>query len=170
MKPSKAFTIIIVVGLCCFAAYWIWHLQQRDAIPGGSVQTVSSKCDQTLWTYVYNPNRLRVLSACTSARGSVDYVRREADGDFHIGFRLDAEFASMLNDKNLSEQHGDLVLEMVCQGKVRQADAVDACSRYDGPNFKPQVGKRYLVWGAYVYDAEHGWNELHPVTSMEEIE
>jgi hypothetical protein len=23
---------------------------------------------------------------------------------------------------------------------------------------------------AYVHDAEHGWNELHPVTSMQPIE
>jgi hypothetical protein len=31
------------------------------------------------------------------------------------------------------------------------------------------VGQRYQVWGTYVHDADHGWNELHPVSSMQPI-
>jgi hypothetical protein len=44
----------------------------------------------------------------------VDEVRNEADGDFHIRFRLDQQFVSLLNQKNISSQQGDLVLEPIC--------------------------------------------------------
>jgi len=107
---------------------------------------------------------------CISVTGTVEEIRKETDGDVHILFRLDQQFESLLNEKNIFRQHGDLVLEPICQGKVRQADAAEPCSRYDGPHFEPEIGHRYLVSGAYVHDADHGWNELHPVTSIQSIE
>jgi hypothetical protein len=97
----------------------------------------------------------------------VQEIRKEADGDVHITFRLDQQFESLLNEKNISSQKGVLVLEPICQGKVRQADATEPCSQYNGPYFELEVGQRYLVSGTYVHDTEHGWNELHPVTSMQ---
>lgn len=105
-----------------------------------------------------------------SVTGAVDEIRQEPDGDYHVRFRLDPQFQSLLNSKNISMQQGDLVLEPICQGKVTQADAVVPCSRYVGPHFQPQVGQRYLVWGSYVNDTVHGWNELHPVTSIQPIQ
>jgi len=110
------------------------------------------------------------LNPCISVSGTVDEVRKEADGDIHIRFRLDQQFASLLNAKNISRQQGDLILEPICQGKVRQADAEEPCSRYNGPYFELEIGQRYLVSGAYVHDADHGWNELHPVTSMQPVQ
>jgi hypothetical protein len=110
------------------------------------------------------------LDPCISVTGTVDEIRNEADGDVHILFRLDQQFASLLNEKNISTQGGDLVLEPVCQHKVRQADAAEPCSRYDGRYFQPAIGQRYVVAGAYVHDADHGWNELHPVTSLRPIQ
>jgi len=110
------------------------------------------------------------LDSCISVTGTVDEVRKEADGDVHILFRLDQQFESLLNEKNISRQHGDLILEPICQGKVRQADAAEPCSRYPGPYFELEIGHRYLVSGTYVHDADHGWNELHPVTSMQSVE
>jgi hypothetical protein len=50
-------------------------------------------------------------------------------------------------------------------GQSQQADAEESCSGYNGPYFEPQIGQRYLVSGAYVRDADHGWNELHAVTA-----
>jgi hypothetical protein len=126
-------------------------------------------CDQSLWEYVYNPGRLQILDPCISVTGTVEEVRKESDGDFHIRFRLDQQFESLLSEKNISSQQGDLVLEPICQGKVRQADAAEPCSGYDGPYFAPEVGQRYEAWGAYVHDASHGWNELHPITSLQPI-
>jgi hypothetical protein len=170
MKKVRAIVLFLIVFACAFfVAYRILPPHQDPGNPDSS-QTSDAQCDQSLWQFVYNPGRLQVLDPCASVTGTVDEVRKEADGDIHILFRLDREFASLLNEKNISRQYGDLVLEPICQGKVRQADAAEPCSRYDGPYFQLQVGQRYRVSGAYVHDADHGWNELHPVTSMQPIE
>src|SRR6266446_3887298 len=170
MKQARAIALFLLVGGCSFFfAYRLSHAPQTSETQA-SRQTTAKQCDQTLWQYVYNPGRLQVLNPCISVTGAVEEIRKEADGDVHIRFRLDQQFASLLNEKNISRQQGDLVLEPICQGKVRQPDAAEPCSQYNGPYFEPVVGQRYLVWGAYVHDADHGWNELHPVTSMQLIE
>jgi hypothetical protein len=168
MKRVRAIVIFLFVGGCALLGYRLSHPPQGSQ-DVESPQTVAPQCDPSLWEYVYNPARLQVLNPCISVTGTVDEVRNEADGDFHIRFRLDQEFESLLNAKNISSQFGDLVLEPICQGRVTQADAVEPCKPYGGPYFQPQIGQRYLVWGAYVYDAHHGWNELHHVTSMQSI-
>ena len=166
MKQVRAIAAFLFVGGCAFLAYRVSHYPQvpRDQ------ESSQTTCDQSLWEYVYNSSRLQVLDPCTSVTGTVDEVRYEADGDFHILFRLDQQFESLLNEKNISRQFGDLILEPICQGRVTQADAVGPCQPYGGPYFEPLIGQRYLVWGAYVHDADHGWNELHPVTSMQPIQ
>lgn len=170
MKKARAIALFLVVFACAlFVVYRILGPHQNSGNPDSS-QTSAVECDQSLWQFVYNPGRLKVLDPCVSITGTVDEVRKEADGDIHILFRLDQEFASLLNEKNISRQHGDLVLEPICQGKVTQTDAAEPCSRYNGPYFEPQVGQHYRVSGSHVYDADHGWNELHPVTSMQLIE
>ena len=170
MKQARAIALFLLVGGCSFfVAYRLSHTPQTPGRQSPS-QLTGIQCDQSLWQYVYNPGRLQVLDPCISVTGTVDEVRKEADGDVHILFRLDQEFESLLNEKNMARQHGDLVLEPICQGKVRQADAAESCSRYAGPYFEPQIGQRYLVSGAYVHDADHGWNELHPITSMQPVQ
>jgi len=168
MKLVRAIVIFLVVVACTVLVYRALHPQQISG-PAESPQTTATQCDQSLWEYVYNPARLQILEPCISVTGTVDEVRKESDGDVHIRFRLDQQFESLLNEKNVLRQQGDLVLEPICQGKVQQADAAEPCSRYNGPYFEPEVGQRYQVWGAYVYDADHGWNELHPVSSMQPI-
>jgi hypothetical protein len=167
MKRTRAVKLLLIVVAIALMAYRVWHTRQSTT-PRKS-QTIASQCDPNLWQYVHHPNRLQVLNPCTSVAGAVDEVRQEPDGDFHIRFRLDQQFVSLLNQKNISSQQGDLVLEPICQHTVTQADAVQPCKPYGGPYFQPQVGLRYLVWGAYVNDTEHGWNELHPITSMQPI-
>ncbi len=171
MKKLRAMALILFVGACSF--FLAYRFSQSPG-PGRSgqesPQTSDAYCNQSLWQYVYNPGRLQVLNACVSVTGAVEEVRKEPDGAIHIRFRLDQPFTALLNEKNISMQQGDLVLEPICQGKVRQPDAAEPCSQYNGPYFEPVVGQRYLVWGAYVRDADHGWNELHPVTSMQPIE
>ena len=146
----------------------VWHPWQVSS-PDKPAGTIAAQCDQSLWEYVYNPGRLQILDACISVTGTVDAVRKQPDGDLHIIFRLDSEFESLLNEKNISRQQGDLVLEPICQGEIRQKDAAEPCSRYNGPYFEPEVGRRYQVWGTYVHDADHGWNELHPISVMQPI-
>jgi hypothetical protein len=168
MKTAKAFLLVLVFAACAFLAY---RAVRRAQISGPTEPASSNaQCDQSLWNYVYHPARLQVLNPCISVTGTVEEIREEADGDVHIRFHLDQQFESLLNEKNISRQYGDLILEPICQGKIRQADAEELCSQYNGPYFEPQVGQRYLVSGAHVHDADHGWNELHPVTSMQPVQ
>ena len=169
IKRVRKIVIFLVVVACTVLAYRALHPRQVSGLVE-SPQTTATQCDQSLWEHVYNPSRLQILEPCISVTGTVDAVRKESDGDVHILFRLDQEFESLLNEKNILRQHGDLVLEPICQGEIRQADAAEPCGRYNGPYFEPEVGQRYQVWGAYVHDADHGWNELHPVSSMQTIQ
>ena len=169
MKFAKAFLLLLVLAACAFLVYRALQLAQ-DSGPEKSGPDNAAQCDQGLWTHVYHPARLKVLDPCISVTGIVESVRKEADGDYHVLFRLDQEFESLLNEKNISRQNGDLVLEPICQDTVRQPDAVDSCSGYEGPYFEIEIGRRYLASGPYVYDADHGWNEVHPVNSMRPIE
>jgi hypothetical protein len=124
-------------------------------------------CDAALWNFVYHRQRLEIIEPCKTVEGVIDKVLREADGDLHI--RLDVEDKSLLNERNFSGQHGMLVLEPVCQKTPTQADAIEPCRNYAGPLFDVRAGMRVRVTGAYVLDHEHGWREIHPVTSIVEI-
>lgn len=169
MKKTKALAVFLVLAGLAFVAYRLSDSPQPTE-QLESPQTSVPQCDQGLWEHVYNPRRLQVLDPCISVTGTVDSVKEQADGDYHVLFLLDQEFEPLLNEKNLSRQRGLLVLEPICQGKITQANARRPCSGYAGPYFLPEVGQRYLVTGTYVYDTQHGWNELHPVTSMQPIQ
>jgi hypothetical protein len=121
-----------------------------------------SACDTTLWQHVYHPDRLKVVKLCMTVRGTVEEVRSEPDGDKHI--RL-ATRASLVNSANDAYQHGDLLLEEICQGPATQADAVQACQGVP-QMLIPSAGDRVVVQGSYVLDQDHGWMEIHPVTSI----
>src|SRR5260370_41819063 len=124
MKKLRAIALILSLGACLFfLAYRFSHSPGPGQSDQESPQTTDAHCNQSLWQYVYNPGRLQVLNPCISVTGTVEEVRKEADGDVHIRFRLDQQFTALLNEKNISRQQGDLVLEPICQGKVRQAHA-----------------------------------------------
>lgn len=137
------------------------------------------QCDPTLWSHVYagdsrkfaSPrDRLQVIEECVTVNGTIEFARPEPDGDYHIGLRLDPEFSSMTNDRNTAEQHGDLVLEPVCENPVTQPDTIEegACTDFHQDIFSPDmVGEHVAVTGAYVTDMEHGWREIHPVTDIQ---
>jgi hypothetical protein len=120
--------------------------------------------------HVYHPDRLQVLSPCITALGTIAFERKEADGDYHIGLALDAQYAGLVNACNSTclngAEHGDLVLEPVCELPVTQADAVSACAGYHNPLVVPRVGGHVSVTGAYVLDLAHGWTEIHPVVAL----
>jgi hypothetical protein len=117
----------------------------------------------SLWRHVYHPDRLRVVHRCMTVQGTVTGLSFEPDGDLHI---LLAVRPSLVNQANDSFQHGDLVLEEICQGPVTRAYAVAACRGVPGGMPVPSVGDRVRVSGSYVLDANHGWMEIHPVTSL----
>ena len=82
---------------------------------------------------------------------------------------MDTQFKSLLNDKNISGQGGYLVVEPVCENPITQKDTLEehACDNFHQTVFdKTMIGKHVEIIGVYVLDEEHGWNEIHPVTSI----
>ena len=98
--------------------------------------------------------------------GTVYSLIYEDDGDIHIRITLDTPFTYMLNARNYSGQKGKLVCEPLCATTCTQADAISFCAGFANKVYIPVVGEHVLVTGSYVTDNEHGWNEIHPVTSI----
>lgn len=144
-----------------------------ESVGGGA-----PKCDDSLWQHVYTgdpkkfskpQDRLKVITPCRTVTGTVFNFLSEADGDFHIRIAVDPQFKSLLNAKNKSDQSGHLVVEPVCTKAPTQPDTVKegVCNGFRQTIFTPDMkGKRVRIVGAYVEDMEHGWNEIHPVTSI----
>lgn len=121
-----------------------------------------------MWPHVYHPWRLQVIAPCLAAKGTVMHIRSEPDGDLHVRLALDPGLDNLLNDENRSQQHDDLVVEVICEHNITQEDAISACSGWD-QRFELRHGERVRIVGSYVVDREHGWMELHPVSSIEEL-
>jgi hypothetical protein len=135
-------------------------------------------CDQTLWTHVYHPQRLKIIQSCITVTGTLrdatrgrqkDGCRHEADGDGHCFLELDPQFASLLLPGNKEAEMGYLVFEPVCRYKVTQKDALSACVHYHQPLVVPPVGSHISLTGALITDLDHQplHNEIHPVTRIE---
>jgi hypothetical protein len=126
----------------------------------------SNTCDQSIWDHIYHPSRLQVNDPCITVTGVIKSIKQEPDGDLHVRVQLDPEFTNLLNDRNVAGQFGNLVVEPVCQGPVTQPDAVAACENFHQDINVPPVGTHVTLTGAYVLDLQHGWMEIHPVTSI----
>ena len=114
--------------------------------------------------HVYHVYRLHLLEPCKTVSGVISVIRSEADGDYHVGLTLDPQFESMLRTANRTHQHGDLVLEPICQHTITQADAVAPCAGGVAQVPIPPIGTHVSATGSYVLDEGHGgWAELHPL-------
>ena len=145
----------------------------RPEMPPEHVQ--GPTCDVSLWEHVYHgrfasaEDRLQVLNPCLTVSGVIVQARPERDGDWHVQLDLDPEYRSLLNQANLDKQHGYLVVEPICSKRVSQRDTIaeGVCDGFSQIIFtRDLIGKRVAATGAYVIDSEHGWMELHPVTSI----
>ena len=77
---------------------------------------------------------------------------------------------SCTNSANAQYQHGDLVLEPVCENPVTQSDAVTACQGYHNPLMVPPVGTHVRATGPFVQDLDHsGWTEIHPLEAIARV-
>ena len=146
---------------------------KKPTIPAATKQAAhahkASGCDPSLWDHVYHKPRLVVVEPCVSVTGTIKHMKSEADGDEHIQLLLDPSDDALLNDLNKTRQKAALVIEPVCQKAVTQQDAVDACRDFHSDVDIPTKKKsKVTVLGSYVLDKEanHGWMEIHPVTSM----
>lgn len=131
-------------------------------------------CDRSLMKHIYHPKRL-VIKSCQSVVGTFvdathgrnkDGCRHEKDGDGHCWIRLDPGQESLLNDGNLKHQDGNLVFEPICRYRVTQTDAALACLNYHQDLALPPVGSHVRIIGEFVFDSQHGHNEIHPVTKI----
>ena len=140
------------------------------ASAGATPTATSTACTSDPHAHVYNPDRLRLLAPCVTITGTIAVIRLEADGDDHVLLSLDpgqlCAGQDCLDAGNRTLQHGDLILEPVCEHDVTQADAVAACAGYHNPLVVPPVGTHISVTGPWVHDEDHGWNEIHPVEAF----
>jgi hypothetical protein len=102
---------------------------------------------------VWGPDRLRVLSTCRIAVGTVIWFHHEPDGDLHIYVALEAAYTGLMNAVNQRHEKGALLAEFM--------------PRDGGHLPPPALGDHIRVTGAWVLDTNHGWNELHPVWSVQ---
>lgn len=116
--------------------------------------------------HVYNPARLQPVKNCVTASGITDSVIVEDDGDYHVWFHVDSQYANLPNSENNGYRQGDLLAEIICANMVYQQDAVLACEGYTNQIPIPNVGQNITVTGPYVLDSVHGWMEIHPVYSL----
>jgi hypothetical protein len=128
-----------------------------------------SVCDdsalQTLWSHVYNPNRLAVHHPCVRATGTIVLLRPEPDGDIHIQIRMDPPYQNLVAPGN-SKQDGNLVVEPICMHSVTQPDAVAACAGFSYSITLFPKGTHVAIRGPLVFDRQHGWSEIHPLEKM----
>jgi hypothetical protein len=134
-QPGWIVAAAAVVVLAVVAVS-IWT-GRGGADPAGDA---TSRCGAHPFEHVYHPSRLKVLAKCRTITGTIDFIRREPDGD--------------------------LVIEPVCVHEVTQEDAKDACRGYQSDIAVPAVGTRVSVTGPWVLDKPHGWNEIHPIVQM----
>jgi uncharacterized protein YgiM (DUF1202 family) len=156
---------------------WVWgHNIRIDATTALSMARVGPTCDSGLWAHVYHgkmptaKDRLVTIQPCIAVTGTIMSATAEKDGDWHVRVKLDPAFEHLINNYNTSGQHGYLVVEPMCSNPVKQTDTIDegVCKGFSQTLFNPSMkNKHVVIIGVYVTDAEHGWNEIHPVTSIE---
>ncbi len=164
MKVGLALTLVATILLTAALGAYIYVNRTTPARPA------SSNCSDpaNISSHVYNPDRLQIVNTCITASGTVDALRAEADGDYHVILHLDSAYSNLTNVANDQYQNGDLVVEIICAiSPITQQDAVSACQNYANHITVPAMGQHIIVSGPYVLDNDHsGWAEIHPVYSL----
>ncbi len=149
----KGLYILLFSLLMCFASLF-------------KSESSGAQCTDSLWSHVYHSYRLFTHDSCMAVSGKIFSLIYEADGDIHIRLTVDSPYTYLLNAVNYSGQYGKLVCEPLCATTCTQADAIASCAGFVNTVYIPAVGEHVIVRGSYVTDNDHGWNELHPVTSI----
>jgi hypothetical protein len=138
---------------------------------------------------VHHPARIKVLNPCIAVTGTVLSAHRNSDGDIKFNLKPDAGGQSLINERNETAQGGSLVCEIVpadqpgCVAGKHVAVRLGLMERIDrwfkGPyEFGictgaaipvPVVASHVSVVGPFVTDLAHGWNEIHPVWSITDV-
>jgi hypothetical protein len=124
-------------------------------------------CDQSLWTHVYVPERLKIVKSCVSVTGVIESIQSEPDGDYQMRVKLDQQYSNMTNISNRIFQHGDIVVEAICSHEANQSNAKAACGNFHQNLQIPPIGTHVEIVGSYVLDQPHlFWAEIHPITAI----
>ena len=164
---------IRIPSLILCSAIWVLSAGQSNAqsLKRGSklevFQSAASGCDASLWNHVYNPKRLRQVSACLTVTGVITESSADDDGDQHFLLKLDPGQDNLVNKRNRKKKGGDIVLEIVCANPTTMKKARSACAGYTNPIAIPAVGAHVRATGTYVIDSHNGWAEIHPVSKIQ---
>lgn len=101
----------------------------------------------TTFKHVYSPGRLKLIKYRKSVTGRISYYKVQRDGDIHI----------VVNG---------LVGEMICQYPPQGLKAQKACATYTKTFPRVRKGDKVTMTGVYVFDVNHRWYEIHPITKL----
>jgi hypothetical protein len=110
-----------------------------------------------------------VLKPCRRAAGVVVDVAHEGDGDYHVWFTVDPGYGDLLNLEDHFQAQLAMLAEITpeCPLSTHPPDAKSAAecpkSRLPIPHLRDHIE----IYGPWVFDADHGWNEIHPVDSIQ---
>src|SRR5438105_11248008 len=97
-------------------------------------------------------SRFTVLSTCEKAVGVVHDMTgsKQDDGDYQFNIDVQPEYKKLLNDGNRNQVNGMLVVEIIPKDQAISGITI------------PKNGDTIEVYGGWVTDNPHGWNEIHP--------
>jgi hypothetical protein len=179
---NKTMLIIIVYALTFLIGTFLSSAvssssSSASAVPSSSANNNSTKstqsiCDQSLWKHVYQPARLRLVDPCITITGTITKIGLDPDGDTHVLLAPDPQFLQCVNNVNVKQLNGNLMVEAVCFHHIKPSliDANAACQNYQSNIVIPPLHSHVQITGSYVIDTETGgWAEIHPVTSISPI-
>lgn len=112
-----------------------------------------------IWKHVYSSNRLQILQDSITVTGVIHKTIACVDGDIHYQLKVDNAYLPLLNKGNNTKQNSCLVVELICINE----SPINKCNGYINNVIVPKDGDIVEIYGTFVYDRRHGWNEIHPV-------
>lgn len=172
MRLSHALTLLFAALLATgCAARHVAVPTIREAESSLAKQFASDGCTDDPAGYlkkrIWNAKRLEIIEPCVTITGVVTAVRPILDGDLHVHLRPDPQFAGLVNEKNIQARGGNLILEPQCFWAMWRRNSTGPCKNRGYSMRIPKTGTRVRVTGTFVFDRDHGWNELHPIFKLE---
>jgi len=86
--------------------------------------------------------------------------------DHHLWFTPDPPFTYLLNPENHFQGKPSMLAEITpdCPGNPPDSSAAAKCPQTRLPI--PKMGDHIAIDGPWVFDTNHGWNEIHPVDAI----
>jgi hypothetical protein len=166
------YALTFLIGLFLSSALLSSSVAAAPSSANNSTKSTQGICDQSIWNHVYQPARLRVVDPCITITGTITKIGLNPDGDTHILLAPDPQFLHYINNVNVKQLNGNLMVEAVCFHQIKPSliDANAACQNYQSNIVIPPLHSHVQVTGSYVIDTETGgWAEIHPVSSISRI-